>query len=1153
MHLPNTTRCCVVGMAMLFGASGAPTQKATPLTQQQIAAAEQSTGVRPLLMPTDGLPPAYAGMPFHSSIMLQGGVGPYNVLLSGDLPPGITYEPGMNVVVFSGVPTSTGTFNSEITVIDADGEKATHPYTIDVRPISNVTPPPAVIADPEAMHINDLESVFFPVVIKIAEAIHITDGMKDFSSARVPLPEAVHINDTTTVLLGAQYGLPEAIHINDATSVQVSVGILPTTTPAGHVNVAYSQTFTAAGNKGPATLTPTGALPTGMSFTGSGSSITLSGTPTIAGTFPFTIKAQDSVSSATTTYSLVVAGASQIITIGTLPTPTYGGAPFSVSATSDSGLPVTITELSGPATGTGNGPYTATAGGVVNFQATQAGNTNYSAATPVNFSVTIAPAAQTITIGTLPTPTYGGAPFSVSATSSSGLPVTITELSGPATGSGDGPYTATASGTVNFQATQAGNASYAAATPVNFSVNIGDGTQTITIGTLPTPTYGGAPFSVSATSTSGLPVTITELSGPATGSGNGPYTATGAGVVNFQATQAGNTNFTAATPVNFSVTIASAIQTITVGTIPTPVYGGAPFSVSATSTSGLPVTIAELSGPATGSGNGPYTATGAGVVNFRATQAGNTNYAAATPVNFSVTIGASAQTITIGALPTPTYGGTPFSVSATSSSGLPVTITELSGPATGSGNGPYTATGSGVVNFQATQTGNANFSAATPVNFSVNIGGAPQTITIGTLPTPIYGGTPFSVSATSSSGLPVTITEVSGPVTGSGNGPYTATGAGVVNFQATQAGNAKFSAATPVNFKVTIAVETQTITIGKPPTPTYGSAFTVSATSSSNLPVTITEISGPATGSGNGPFTTTGAGVVNFQATQAGNTNFTAATPVNFSVTVGKQNSLTTVSANPATVTPIQSVTLTANVSAAITGSPTGTVTFFDNNVQIGSPVAIAGGQAQLTVPLLSGTQSLSATYSGDANFLTSTSTNSATVNVAPLDFTMTPLSPVTLSVEPGAAASVSFNVTPLYVVYPGPVSFSLSGLPPNATYTITPTSIAATGGPLTVAVTITTAPALVKNSSPYSPRSAPIALALFLPLLALGTLRRRHRWISLLLLVMSVFAGSAFLGCAGGHTGNGFFGQEPKTYAVLITATSGTVQHTINVNLQVQ
>ena len=287
---------------------------------------------------------------------------------------------------------------------------------------------------------------------------------------------------------------------------------------------------------------------------------------------------------------------------------------------------------------------------------------------------------------------------------------------------------------MNFTATQTGNANYAAATPVNFSVNVSAASQIITVGALPTPVYGGAPFSVSASSNSGLPVTISPFSGPASGSGNGPYTITGAGTVDFQATQTGNANYSAATPVNFSVTIAQAPQIITVGALPTPTFGGAPFSVNATSNSGLPVTITYVSGPATGSGNGPYTATGTGMVNFQATQAGSANYLTATPVNFSVNVTASTQVITIGTLPTPTYGGAPFNVSANSSSGLPVTITYVSGPATGSGNGPYTATGGGTVNFQATQTGNINYSAATPVNFSVTIAPAVPTLAFAAIP-----------------------------------------------------------------------------------------------------------------------------------------------------------------------------------------------------------------------------------------------------------------------------------------------------------------------------------------------------------------------------------------------------------------------------------
>ena len=1283
MRIAHTTRCCAVGMAMLLVASGSPTQQGAqlPLTQQQVAAAEQSAGVRPLTMPTEGLPPAYQGMPFHSSVMAAGGVGPYTMSLSGDLPPGVIYDPGYNVITLDGVPTATGTFNAQITVTDASGARVTQSYTLDVLPVSNITPSPANISDPEATHISDADTLLPAAFIKIGEAVHITDAiMKDsvliadpeavhindkttvilgaqipepeavhindkttvILGAQIREPEAVHINDKTTVILGAQIPEPEAVHINDMTTVMTQVGILPATVPAGIYNQAYSQTFTAAGNTGAVTITPSNVnLPTGISFGAVGSSITLSGTPTQFGTFTFSLTATDTVSTTTINYTLQIAGPTpQTITVGTpLPTPTFGGAPFSVSATSDSGLPVTITLLSGPAIGQGGGPYAIIGAGTAYFQATQTGDATYGVATPVNFSVTIAPAAQNITIGALPTPTFGGAPFSVSATSDSGLPVTITYVSGPATGSGNGPYTATGGGTVNFQATQAGNGNYAAATPVNFSVNIGMTTQNITVGALPAPTYGGAPFTLSATSDSGLPVTITYVSGPVTGSGAGPYTITGAGTANFQATQAGNASYSAATPMNFSVTIAQAAQNITVGALPTPTFGGAPFNVGATSDSGLPVTITYVSGPATGSGSGPYTATGAGTVNFTATQTGNANYAAATPVNFSVNVSAASQIITVGALPTPVYGGAPFSVSASSNSGLPVTISPLSGPASGSGNGPYTITGAGTVDFQATQTGNANYSAATPVNFSVTIAQAPQIITVGALPTPTFGGAPFSVNATSNSGLPVTITYVSGPATGSGNGPYTATGTGMVNFQATQAGSANYLTATPVNFSVNVTASTQVITIGTLPTPTYGGApFNVSANSSSGLPVTITYVSGPATGSGNGPYTATGGGTVNFQATQTGNINYSAATPVNFSVTIapavptlafaavpahnygdapflatassasngavsyslgggpgsinpitglvtlsgagtltlnasqlatanytaanaqtiltiGKQGSVTAVSVNPTTVTPLQLVTLTAAVSPAVTGTPTGNVTFYDNNVQIGTPVAVAGGQAQLTTLLLSGSQSITATYSGDTNFLASASTAGAAtiVSVAPLDFTLTPLTSLTLSVVPGSTGSFAFNITPLFLIYPGPVSFTLTGLPTGATYTVTPSSVAANGGPQTVTVTIFTPAAVVRNSPPSRPGTTPLALAMLLPLLALSGLRHRRRWLGTLLLVVSIFAVGALSGCGTGTNGNGFFGQAPKTYPVVVTISSGGVQHTLNVSLQIQ
>ncbi len=86
-------------------------------------------------------------------------------------------------------------------------------------------------------------------------------------------------------------------------------------------------------------------------------------------------------------------------------------------------------------------------------------------------------------------------------------------------------------------------------------------------------------------------------------------------------------------------------QTITFPAIAAQVFGNAPFTVSATSSSGLAVTIAVQSGPATISGN-TVTLTGAGKVVLAATQAGNANYSAAPPVTQSFVVSAAAPSVT---------------------------------------------------------------------------------------------------------------------------------------------------------------------------------------------------------------------------------------------------------------------------------------------------------------------------------------------------------------------------------------------------------------------------------------------------------------------------------------------------------------------------
>jgi hypothetical protein len=69
--------------------------------------------------------------------------------------------------------------------------------------------------------------------------------------------------------------------------------------------------------------------------------------------------------------------------------------------------------------------------------------------------------------------------------------------------------------------------------------------QSIAFGTLPNRTQGDAAFALTATATSGLPVSFRVMDGPAIISGN-TVTLTGAGVVTIAAIQSGNNNFFAA-------------------------------------------------------------------------------------------------------------------------------------------------------------------------------------------------------------------------------------------------------------------------------------------------------------------------------------------------------------------------------------------------------------------------------------------------------------------------------------------------------------------------------------------------------------------------------------------------------------------------------
>ena len=200
--------------------------------------------------------------------------------------------------------------------------------------------------------------------------------------------------------------------------------------------------------------------------------------------------------------------------------------------------------------------------GTVSVRATQAGDLDYNPAHIVYQTFTVSKANQTITYGALADKTYGDSPFGVSASASSGLPVSFNIQSGPATINGTN-VTITGAGTVTVRATQAGNAYYNAATAVSQSFAVAKANQTISFGALSDKTYGDSPFAVSASASSGLPVSFGVQSGPATISGS-TVTITGTGTVTVRAMQAGNTNYSAASPVDQSFTVTNSLVTVTI-------------------------------------------------------------------------------------------------------------------------------------------------------------------------------------------------------------------------------------------------------------------------------------------------------------------------------------------------------------------------------------------------------------------------------------------------------------------------------------------------------------------------------------------------------------------------------------------------------------
>jgi hypothetical protein len=347
---------------------------------------------------------------------------------------------------------------------------------------------------------------------------------------------------------------------------------------------------------------------------------------------------------------------------------------------------------------------------------------------------------------------------------------------------------------------------------------------------------------------------------------------------------------------------------------------------------------------------------------------------------------------------------------------------------------------------------------------------------------------------------------------------------------------------------VTVNRALPTITWATPAAITYGTTLSTTQLDASS-PVAGSFTYSPAVGT----LLSAGSQTLNTTFTPTDTTDYTTAT-ASATLTVNKATPGIGVAASASSAYVSNPVTFTATLSSAIS-TPTGTVSFYDGTMLLGTGMLSAGVATYTTSALAAGSHSITGVYSGDGNFVTVTS-SIATETVENFTIGVSSGGSTTATASPGGQAAYTFTVAPPSgATFPGPITFTVTGLPAGATAVFTPNPVPAGAGSTNVSMTVTlpaTASAGPENrmSRPSCGGLLPVALGLLLLPIA-GRLRKSARALRGMVCLMAVALACAALvtGCGGG----GGTGTQPQNYALTVTGTSGSLSNTFNVTLTVE
>jgi hypothetical protein len=317
--------------------SGTPTVSGSFSVTLQVTDSAQATATRsysvtvaaaavPLSITTPSpLPNGVVGAAYTLTFAGTGGAPPYNWELSaGALPPGLAVN-GLTGGL-TGTPTAAGTYNFTLQVVDSTERTAPKAFTITVIAAVKISTAPALP--------DGTAGVLYTVQFLASGGV----TPYTWSVASGSIPSGLSLNTATGLLSGtpdSSLTYTFTIAVTDQNGQKDSAAytikiVAPlnfttqTPLPGGVVGVSYAQTFAATGGTPPYQWSvSTGALPTGLTLNAAGS---LTGTPTAAGTFNFTVQVVDAAGRSATASFTITVTAALTITTATLPNGTVGSA-----------------------------------------------------------------------------------------------------------------------------------------------------------------------------------------------------------------------------------------------------------------------------------------------------------------------------------------------------------------------------------------------------------------------------------------------------------------------------------------------------------------------------------------------------------------------------------------------------------------------------------------------------------------------------------------------------------------------------------------------------------------------------------------------------------------------------------------------------------